>query len=521
MHGSICCIVQRFVEDRFDEAFWNQILERANHPGLSLSPIKMYDDDVVVALLSATCEIVGVGLDDLLLEIGKFAGPELISFAGAMLHPEWQTFELLKNVEALIHRTIRMLNSDARPPNVRVFSLSTDRLQVVYSSRRGLCSFAQGIMEGVTDHFHEQIEIRQVTCMKKGEPFCTFDVERLLEIDCDSDFVPGTSGRSSPTSSSPRTPNETIVMLTDGDSEAKPLELGTRLSSNKSFAKAKSTSLPKRIDRYEILDVLGQGGMGIVYKANDTSLNRVVALKTLPGPSLKDEITHLFLEEARAMARLSHENVVRIYDAGTWRRRPYFVMEFMTGKTLSERISQGVIPVIDGLKLLRQLLSGMDAMHRIGLVHRDIKPSNIMISLDLRRCCLLDFGLAHIASKRPDSAQSVSGTPGYVAPERLRGIPADYRSDFFSLGCVAFQMFRGIPAFPQSSIRGLIEAMDAGAANDGDWGELDDGTRNLIEQLLVSDPGERLADRDTVDSILLDLIRARELSEQDPSSSVD
>lgn len=134
-----CCIVKKFADANHGPEAWDAILEHAGYSGLVLSPIGTYLDEAVFALLGAGCELLQTELDDLLQLLGRFAGPELIGFAGNMLHPEWKTFELHSNVESLIHRTIRMQNPTAQPANIQAFRLSDDEAQGVYSSRRGLC----------------------------------------------------------------------------------------------------------------------------------------------------------------------------------------------------------------------------------------------------------------------------------------------------------------------------------------------------------------------------------------------
>ena len=508
MHGSICCIVKKFVDTNYGSETWDSILQHAGHEGLVLSPIQTYPDEAVFALLGAACELLQVELDDLLRILGRFAGPELIRFASNMLHPGWKTFELLSNVESLIHRTIRIQNPTAQPANIQAFRLTEDEAQVIYSSRRGLCTLAHGIIEGIADFYGENINIREVTCAKQGHPFCTFEAKRELEQseteevdvvsfgatatadDCDETFVASDDSAGSQ------------VSARSGSFEWFPSASGSRLGSGTRDSKQNLIPFPKRLGRYEVNEIIGVGGMGVVYRGTDDVLNRVVAIKTLKSVNIGKDVSDAFIEEARAMARLSHENVVRVYDVGKISDRPYFVMEHLAGQSLSKRIRQGKVSLKLGTELFKKILNGVHAVHKIGLVHRDIKPDNIMLSLDSRKCHLLDFGLADELCQKRDLKERLSGTPGFIAPERLRGYPADYRSDFFSLGCVAYEIFSGRRAFDSDSTKTIISSMQRFEPKESDWRDTPDSLRKLITSMMHADPAERMTDYEAIDDRL-------------------
>ena len=509
MHGSICCIVKKFVDTNHGSEAWDAILEHAGYSGLVLSPIGTYPDEAVFALLGAGCELLQTELDDLLQLLGRFAGPELIGFAGNMLHPDWKTFELLSNVESLIHRTIRMQNPTAQPANIQAFRLSDDETQVVYSSRRGLCRLAHGIIEGIGDFFAEEIAVREITCAKQGHPFCTFEVKRVLnqneshEIECTTVDPQPTDGSFQETFVATEGANDSNSTF-DSDSFDWYPSVSSRIyaGSGSRDSQQNLVPFPKRLGRYLIHEILGVGGMGVVYRATDETLNRIVAIKTLKSVKVGRELTDPFIEEARAMARLSHENVVRVYDVGEIGGRPYFVMEHLTGQSLSKRIIQGPISHQLGVELFNKVLEGVNAVHKIGLVHRDIKPDNIMLSLDSRQCHLLDFGLADELCVQRDVSVRLSGTPGFIAPERLRGYPADYKSDFFSLGCVAFEIFSGKRAFDSGSTQSVIRSMQRFEPKDSDWGDTPDALRSLINNMMLSSTEERMTDYESISEVL-------------------
>ena len=506
MHGSIVSIVKKFVEVHHGTEAWNLILERGGYEGLVVSPIQTYPDKAVVELLGCSCELLDCSLDDLLEEIGKFAAGELVSLVNSMLHPDWKCFEILSNVESLIHRMIRIQNPEAQPANIQAFRLNETEMQVIYSSRRGLCSLAKGILSGMGEHYKQEMEIRHTTCTKRGDPFCTFDVK------IESEHLPEQESIESV---------DDFVVLDEGGSQAGMIgatrvfdtKVMNDLKSKETLSPFKATTsgipFPKKMGRYAISEVIGTGGMGVVYKATDDVLNRIVAIKTLKTVDVQKDLIDFFIEEARAMARLTHANVVRVYDVGLEQGRPYFVMEYLIGKPLSRRLSKGKINDLLAFKLLYQILEGIHAVHRIGLIHRDIKPANIMLSPDSQHCHVLDFGLAGAVSKKIESDRAfTSGTPGYIAPERLEGKPADYRSDYFSFGCIAFEMFCGRSPFGIGTISSLLKSMEGFDASITDWSDTPEDLRNLIAGLLAKDPMTRTTDYAEINEILVANIEA-------------
>lgn len=217
-----------------------------------------------------------------------------------------------------------------------------------------------------------------------------------------------------------------------------------------------------RLGHYEIEDVVGRGGFGVVLKANDQKLRRPVAIKVL-SPALASDAEHRerFLREARSAAAVRHENVVRIY-AVEHSPVPYIVMELIEGQTLQRFLAdESPLDSAQVIALGIQLAQGLEAAHATGIVHRDIKPANILVETgDVVRIKLTDFGLAYpIDEAEIFSETALLGTPAYMAPEQARGANVDHRSDLFSLGSVMYTMCCGRAAFNESNTMAILESV--------------------------------------------------------------
>src|SRR5262244_1176946 len=206
---------------------------------------------------------------------------------------------------------------------------------------------------------------------------------------------------------------------------------------------------------YEILARVGAGGMGEVYKARDTRMDRIVAIKVS-----KEMVSERFDQEARSIAALNHPHICTLHDVGP----DYLVMEYVEGQPL-----KGPLPVEKAVEYARQILDALDAVHRLGIVHRDLKPANILVTKNGVK--LLDFGLAKAERTKATSASeetvtqaitqegAIVGTLQYMAPEQLQGKGADARSDLFSFGCVLCEMLTGNRAFEGASAPSVIAAV--------------------------------------------------------------
>jgi predicted Ser/Thr protein kinase len=208
--------------------------------------------------------------------------------------------------------------------------------------------------------------------------------------------------------------------------------------------------------RYRILETIGQGGMGTVYKALDTRLQRLVALKTL-RLSPDTEFMRRFLREAQAGARLSHPNILQIYDSGEAEGLPYLAVEYVEGRSLQQMLRENKLLDTDrAVEIARQVAIALAYAHRSSVVHRDVKPSNILISNE-GRVVLLDFGLAiRPGAETLTRSHTVAGTPAYMSPEQVMGLPVDARSDIFSLGVVLYELLTGHRPFSGPNIFGHI-----------------------------------------------------------------
>ena len=202
-------------------------------------------------------------------------------------------------------------------------------------------------------------------------------------------------------------------------------------------------------DRYEILEILGEGGMAFVYKARDTQLERFVAIKTLkPNYVNQETFVERFKREAKTAANLNHPNIVQIFDWGI-EDEPYFVMEYIEGNTLTSIIAKNrTISLSDILFIGAQVSNGLHAAHQKGLVHRDIKPGNIMITPD-GKVKVTDFGIVSLQNEESDITKtgSILGTASYISPEQAQGKPVSIESDLYSLGTVLYELITGKPPF--------------------------------------------------------------------------
>ncbi len=216
------------------------------------------------------------------------------------------------------------------------------------------------------------------------------------------------------------------------------------------------------LGRYRIVRELGRGAMGVVYLAEDETLHRQVAIKTLLLPDESEASRQLearFRQEAKAAGALNHPNTITVYDFGREGDRLYIAMELLQGVELRERMLAGALPLEEALEIAAQVACGLAAAHERGVVHRDVKPGNIMV-LPGGQAKIMDFGLARTrASDVRTATGTMMGSPRYMSPEQVGGHPADHRSDLFSLGSVLYEMVTGRPAFEGENLGQLLSAI--------------------------------------------------------------
>ena len=260
---------------------------------------------------------------------------------------------------------------------------------------------------------------------------------------------------------------------------------------------------------YEILAPLGAGGMGEVYRARDTRLERDVAIKTLPAEFAGDpERLARFQREARLLASLNHPNIAAIYGLEEADGAKYLVLEIVEGETLAEKLAAGPLPVEEALAVCAQIAAGVSAAHDAGVIHRDLKPGNVMVRHD-GSVKVLDFGLAKGAEKpaaTSDLSESptisvgtqtgiILGTAAYMSPEQTRGRALDKRTDVWSFGCVLFECLTGRQVFREETVSDTLAAI---IRSEPDWSALPAETpakvRDLVKRCLQKDPRRRLHD---------------------------
>jgi serine/threonine-protein kinase len=251
-----------------------------------------------------------------------------------------------------------------------------------------------------------------------------------------------------------------------------------------------------RLGPYEVLEVLGQGGMGVVLKARDPGLDRIVAVKVL-NPTLAHvgSARRRFAREARAAAAVGHEHIVAIHAVDEFRGRPFLVMQYEPGRSLQERLdASGPLELKDILRIGTQAARALAAAHAQGVVHRDIKPANILLENCIERVKLTDFGLARaIDDASLTQSAVIAGTPLYMAPEQARGEPVDARSDLFSLGAVIYAMAGGRPPFRADSAMAVLKRVcdDRQRSIRELNPEIPDWLEALIDRLLAKEPADR------------------------------
>ena len=215
--------------------------------------------------------------------------------------------------------------------------------------------------------------------------------------------------------------------------------------------------MQKTVGRYELVELIGQGGMGAVYKAFDPVLRRTVAVKLISAVlDDKPQTRERFFREARAAGQLSHRNIIVIYDLGEDAGQPFLAMEHLTGASLDVRMSRGrPLSRERAVDLIIDVCGALEYAHARGIVHRDIKPANLFLT-DADDVKILDFGLAHLVSSELTRSEAILGTANYMAPEQVRGERVDRRADLFATGAVLYELLTGRKAFEGDSFANTL-----------------------------------------------------------------
>src|SRR5262245_21461632 len=264
-----------------------------------------------------------------------------------------------------------------------------------------------------------------------------------------------------------------------------------------------------KIDRFNVVELVGRGGMGMVFRAFDSCLQRTVAIKLLdPQYARNEQARGRFIREARAAAGVSHENVVTIHHVECVEDRDlsFIVMQFVPGRSLQDYLDQnGRLPIREAVRIAAATASGLAAAHATSLIHRDIKPGNILIEESSRRILLTDFGLARLTEDvKLTQTGFVAGTPLYMSPEQARGETVDHRSDLFSLGSVLYAMLTGVPPFPGNSPFSVLKQVTDRRHRSVQTVNPDvpDSLAEIVDRLLEKDPSKRFESAESVAAAL-------------------
>jgi len=276
----------------------------------------------------------------------------------------------------------------------------------------------------------------------------------------------------------------------------------------------------RTIGHYEVIEKIGEGGMGAVYKARDIRLGRSVALKMLPGESVANsERKWRFALEAKAASALNHPNIITIYDIDVADGVDFIAMEYVAGHTLADMIPPDGMEPARAIQFGAQIADALATAHQSGIVHRDLKPSNIMVN-EQGRVKVLDFGLAKLieplsgegAASQTAATQTregaILGTVSYMAPEQAEGKPVDQRADIFSFGAVLYEMLSGVQPFRRDSVLATLAAIVRDEAPALDAARNPPAVRQVVKRALEKNPEARYASGGELGSALASVSRA-------------
>jgi tRNA A-37 threonylcarbamoyl transferase component Bud32/predicted hydrocarbon binding protein len=461
MHGLILVQLQKFAHQAIGSDIWREALAKEGLNQQSFSSGSVYEDTQAIEQIVLASSILGIPVDQVVESFGVFLSKELIRLYQRVIKPAWKTLEIIENTETFIHSAVRAGNPGAVPPVLDAIRISDNQLQLLYSSDRKLCQLAIGIIKGMSSHFREVIEIHHDSCMHKGDPYCSF---RLIR----HDLVQDTNNI------------ELDVTQIAQASESKTVEKSPLHStpSGNSFAikeKPKKTDWGKLLEpaivpsdiasigSYRLLAIQGEGGMGCVFKSIDTRTQQVYAIKVLEPKVAQDELgRQRFRREWRALQLIDHPRIVEVHEVGEINSLPYLVMEFLSGSSLQTYRSRfSSLPIHEILRIAIETTEGLLHIHQSGLIHRDLKPENLWIESPSLSVKIIDFGLAHLVKEelRLTRTGTFIGTPSFMAPEQASGLKTDFRTDFFALGCILYDLITGKRPFDRESILSTFSAL--------------------------------------------------------------
>lgn len=277
-----------------------------------------------------------------------------------------------------------------------------------------------------------------------------------------------------------------------------------------------SMNYPKKIGQFHILNVIGQGSSGVVFQASDGFSGSLVAIKLL-RPEYSDDQVLLarFYQEAHILAAVSHPNVVRILDTGSWEGRPFFVMEYLSGQSLESRLQKGPMSETEAARIICSLLEGLAAVHSVGVVHRDFKPSNVFLTSD-GRAVLTDFSISLAVERARMTKIGFVGSPAYMAPEQFGGIDVTARSDIYAVGTVLYEMLSGAPPFSYSDPSNFARAHRS--VNPPELTGHSPTVQEVLRKSLQKKPGDRFASAAQMRDALLPVLSPKVLATPEPES---
>jgi len=268
-----------------------------------------------------------------------------------------------------------------------------------------------------------------------------------------------------------------------------PLSTIKRLASSQA-----SPPAPALLGRFELRKILGKGAQSVVWLGFDPRLEREVAIKQMKvGQGADARVIAQWLQEARSVSRLNHPNIVQVFEADVQEQQPYLVFEYVAGQTLAAMISQrGALPPAEAVAFMLDVLDALDAAHAAGVVHRDLKPSNVLVNA-LGRARVMDFGIAARMDETSVGANTTtSGTPGYLAPEAAKGLPATPQVDIFSAGIVLAEMLLGKRLIAEADpLRAIYRVINEQLTLPKDLAGVDDALRAVVLRALALDPAQR------------------------------